>query len=85
MQGKHGVNCPIPIANKTGEFFAFVNLKSGKHIVRLLEYINGSILHQIQCTPKIFYQAGKFLGEINNALKVIILIKKDTIILNNKS
>lgn len=65
----NGIKCPKPILTNNGEYFVIKNLKSGKHVVRLLEFIKGQILHKISCNSEIFFQAGQFVAKIDEALK----------------
>ncbi|KAJ8924242.1 hypothetical protein NQ315_007034 [Exocentrus adspersus] len=67
--GKQGVLCPKPIPLKDGTYFTKTKLTSGEHIVRLLEFIGGSILQKIPCTPKIFRLAGEFVAKLDIALQ----------------
>ncbi|KAJ8943391.1 hypothetical protein NQ314_009760 [Rhamnusium bicolor] len=67
--GAKGVTCSKPILTKAGIYFSKVKLSSGEHIVRLLEFINGTIFYQVQNTPSLLFQAGAFVAKIDTALK----------------
>ncbi|KAJ8963239.1 hypothetical protein NQ318_018705 [Aromia moschata] len=68
LKGK-GILCPQPILTKDKLPFTKVKLISGEHIVRLLKYINGSILYKVPCTPNLLRQAGEFVANLDDALK----------------
>ncbi|XP_975012.1 hydroxylysine kinase [Tribolium castaneum] len=67
--GKTSICCPQPVQNKSGEFYIIRTFSSGKHIVRLLEFIAGSILHQVPTSVNLFYKVGKFAAQLDQALK----------------
>lgn len=54
----------------TGEYCLIWKFKSGEHLIRLLEYIDGTILCKIPCTSKIFYDSGRYIANLDNVLKV---------------
>lgn len=58
--------------NITGKYFSLERLgKDGRqHCVRLLEFVPGLTFNQVPIkTNHLFYQAGEFLGRLDNALK----------------
>ncbi|XP_018562853.1 hydroxylysine kinase [Anoplophora glabripennis] len=67
--GKTDILCCKPIPTTEGSYFTKTKLKSGEHIVRLLEFISGSILAKVTCTPKLFFQIGKWVGTLDKALQ----------------
>ncbi|KAG5866464.1 hypothetical protein JTB14_022612 [Gonioctena quinquepunctata] len=67
--GTCGFRCPMPILTKNRKLFEKVKLTSGEHIVRLLEYIDGTILHKVPCTPKLMYQVGETACKMDMAMK----------------
>ncbi|CAG9766204.1 unnamed protein product [Ceutorhynchus assimilis] len=64
------IRCSKPFPTKNGKPFEIISLPSGKHVVRLLEYIAGDILFQIK-NPKnyIFFQVGVLAAKMDNALQ----------------
>ncbi|XP_063919530.1 hydroxylysine kinase [Zophobas morio] len=67
--GKTGICCPTPVQNKTGHYYIIKQFSSGKHIVRLLEFIDGSILHQVPSSTNLFYESGKYVASLDEALQ----------------
>ncbi|XP_074042312.1 hydroxylysine kinase isoform X2 [Leptinotarsa decemlineata] len=65
----YGFRCPKPILTKAEQFFETVELRSGEHIVRLLEYIDGTIFHKVPRTPRLLYQAGEIVSRMDIAMK----------------
>lgn len=68
------INVPNPVQNKTGKFFSLECISSfgGNqkwHIVRLLQYEPGRIFKSVPCCRKLYYDAGFWLANLDNALK----------------
>ena len=81
---KHGLEVPVPILNKNGFHTALeeltndneynenndVNDKKTMHIVRLLKFIPGKTLYNIEpWLPRHFYEAGVFAAKMDKALE----------------
>ncbi|RZC37182.1 hydroxylysine kinase [Asbolus verrucosus] len=66
---KKGVRCPKPVQNKNGRYYIIKDFSSGRHLVRLLEFITGSILHQVPSSMDLFYQVGQYVAKLDEALK----------------
>ena len=66
------IKCPKPLKNVFGKYYSVEELGKTKHLVRLLEYIPGKILYEVPPKDHLFYQAGEFIGKLDNALKVSI-------------
>jgi hydroxylysine kinase len=67
--GKNRICCPKPIQNKNGQYYIIHTFPSGKHIVRLLEFISGSIIHQVPSSMHLFYQTGKYVAQLDEVMK----------------
>ncbi|KAF2904075.1 hypothetical protein ILUMI_02092 [Ignelater luminosus] len=63
------VTCPRPVKNRNGEYYSIERFVSGEHVVRLLEFLPGSILHQIHPPNSLLYQSGIFVASIDRVLK----------------
>ncbi|KAL3287504.1 hypothetical protein HHI36_001974 [Cryptolaemus montrouzieri] len=61
--------CPKPVKTKRGEYLTLRKFISGQHIVRILEFIPGSLLVDVECTPNLCYESGAFIAKLNEALK----------------
>lgn len=55
--------------NINGKYSSVEKIGENHHNVRILEFIPGQIFHQVPKTNHLFYQAGEFIGRIDNALK----------------
>ncbi|XP_030766299.1 hydroxylysine kinase [Sitophilus oryzae] len=67
---KCNIRCPKPVLTKEKKIFEKVIISGTNHIIRLLEYIDGTILHKIdQYMPELFYQVGQLAAKIDNALQ----------------
>lgn len=69
----NGVNCPKVIKTKTGNTYSTESCSSGKHVIRLLEFIPGTILNDIprnKLSKNLYYQLGRFVAHIDMTLKV---------------
>lgn len=67
--GQQNVACPRPVMNINGKYFSLERMEHDRHTVRVLEFVPGKIFHQVPKTAHLFYQAGEFIGRIDNALK----------------
>lgn len=45
-------------------------IKSKRHVVRLLTYQPGQLLNKVPCTQNLMSKVGKFVGRMDNVLKV---------------
>ncbi|TFG06186.1 hypothetical protein EU522_01885, partial [Candidatus Thorarchaeota archaeon] len=63
--------CPVPISSKSNELIAVVTDSAGqKHFVRLLSYLSGRLLANINPHSKQLLQNfGKFMGRVSHSLK----------------
>lgn len=75
VQGNHGIQCPKPIKTKNGKLFEKYSLNSGDHIVRLLKYIDGTILMKVPHCSSLLYQIGETTARMNNVMKVYFINK----------
>ncbi|KAF5281979.1 hypothetical protein FQA39_LY00503 [Lamprigera yunnana] len=64
-----GIVCPKPINNVHGKYYSMEKFASGEHVVRLLNYIPGTILHQIQPTSQLYYEIGRYVAILDDLLK----------------
>lgn len=55
---------------KTGDYYALKTCNNKNHVIRLLEFIPGTLLHQIQPTDDLLYQAGQFIAQLDLTMKV---------------
>lgn len=44
--------------------------KESAHIIRLLSFVEGKIMHEIPTTPKLLEKAGKYIARIESIIKV---------------
>ncbi len=58
------VSSPVPNLNKE----IVTKSKEDNKLYRLLSYVEGTFLADIQHTPELFYSLGRFMGEINKSL-----------------
>ncbi|XP_013111963.2 hydroxylysine kinase [Stomoxys calcitrans] len=63
------VKCPRPVANVNGKYYSVETLSGVDHIVRLLEYIPGKMLHEVPITNYLLYNCGEYLAQIVKNLK----------------
>lgn len=68
---RQGIPCPKPIVSKNGQYLENVQLKSGQHLVRLLEFISGTILMKIAVSPNLYYEVGETIAKLDVAMKVL--------------
>ncbi|XP_076266970.1 hydroxylysine kinase [Rhynchophorus ferrugineus] len=66
---QRGILCPKPIINKQGNIYEKITLSTGVHILWLLQYIDGIILHKVPKSSDLFYHVGALAANIDNALK----------------
>lgn len=64
------MNSPKLVPTKSGQYYAIKTCNNKQHVVRLLEFIPGTLLYQIQPTETLLYQAGQFVAQLNLAMKV---------------
>lgn len=67
--GERGIICPQPQQTQTGGYYAIEQLRSGAHVVRLMKFIDGSILHQVEGSWDLYYKAGEYIATIDNLLQ----------------
>ncbi|KAB0799254.1 hypothetical protein PPYR_07134 [Photinus pyralis] len=65
----NGITCPKPVMNVNGKYYSIERFISGKHCVRLLEYVPGNILKEISPGPALYYQIGVYVAELDCLLK----------------
>ncbi|XP_022920776.2 hydroxylysine kinase [Onthophagus taurus] len=65
---KKEISCPTPIPTKTNSYYSLEKLKSGIHVVRLMKYISGEVLHKAPTPDYIFYEIGKFAAKLDEKL-----------------
>ncbi|KAI4467235.1 hypothetical protein MML48_2g00006765 [Holotrichia oblita] len=64
------ITCPVPQPTITKSYYTIVQLESGKHIVRLMNYITGVTLLTASNLPDyIFSQIGTFTSNLDNVMK----------------
>ncbi|KAI4467241.1 hypothetical protein MML48_2g00004590 [Holotrichia oblita] len=67
------ITCPVPQPTITKSYYTIVQLESGKHIVRLMNYITGVTLLIASNLPDyIFSQIGTFTSNLDNVMKICI-------------
>lgn len=67
---KAEIKCPHPVISKNGKYLEIVQLKSGKHIIRLLEYISGIILNKVPPSTDLYYEVGEMVANLDVAMQV---------------
>lgn len=79
---QNGINCPTPLRNKFGETFALVSVNNtvlessdeystkSSHIIRLLTFVEGNIMHEVIPTPKLLEKVGKYIANVQDIIKV---------------
>ncbi|CAK9300321.1 unnamed protein product [Gordionus sp. m RMFG-2023] len=74
-----GINCPQIIPNIEGKDYSIEKLiiekedipnrdKFGLYLIRMFNFIPGETLNDVTVTPDLCYQAGKYIGKIDNYL-----------------
>lgn len=69
----NGVSCPKLVKTKGGEAYSVGSCSSGEHVIRLLEFIPGTILCDVprdQLPGDLYYQLGKSIAHLDMVLKV---------------
>ncbi|XP_018333576.1 hydroxylysine kinase [Agrilus planipennis] len=66
---ENNVHCPKPVKNKYGQYFYTKKLQSGYHIIRLLEFIPGKLLHEIPVSNNLSFEIGIFVGKLDKILQ----------------
>ena len=59
---------PNPIKNRNDEYFEIYNSGKNTYVVRLLSFLNGTFLGDINQTKKILESLGSFTAEMNKAI-----------------
>ncbi|CAH1163516.1 unnamed protein product [Phaedon cochleariae] len=59
----------MPVPTKNGNFMEKITLSSGQHIIRVLEYVEGTILQKVTCPPELFYDVGYTVGKLDLDMK----------------
>lgn len=69
---KRGINCPLPVKNIDGLYYALVTLNADestdKYAVRLLVYQPGQLLYRVPVTEELFRNVGNFTAKLSNVL-----------------
>jgi hypothetical protein len=60
------VVCPKQLPNVSGKLYSI----EGENVVRLYEFIPGKLLFDVPPSAGLFYDAGLYLGKLNETLKV---------------
>ncbi|CAO1368817.1 unnamed protein product [Diamesa serratosioi] len=61
--------CPKPLKNVAGNYYSLEEFNQLQNIVRLYEYIPGKIFCDVQPSANLYYQAGIYLGKMDETLK----------------
>lgn len=67
---RNHVSSPKLVPTKSGNFYAIRTRNGKQHVIRLLQFIPGTPLHQIQSTNNLLYQAGQFVAQLDLIMKV---------------
>jgi len=74
--GARGYRCPLPLPNVEGDTICAVHLPPDqdnntpkKHLVRLLQYVEGTMLASVPLTPQLCRGMGAFLASMQACLK----------------
>lgn len=73
--GEQKFVCPKPLKNVAGNYYSLEDFNQLQNIVRLYEYIPGKIFCDVQPSANLLYQAGIYLGKMDESLKVIKCLK----------
>lgn len=69
---QRGINCPLPVKNIDGLYYALVTLNvdecTDKYAVRLLVYQPGELLYRVPITGELFRNVGNFTAKLSNVL-----------------
>lgn len=63
------ITCPRPIRNIFGHLYSIERLGDRSHAVRLLEYVPGTLLKDVQASDALLYQLGEFVANLDNKLQ----------------
>lgn len=70
--GQSGITTPQPQRNVNGEYYSvetFNKSLHNVHIVRLLTYEDGTLLKDVPCSDKLFYNVGKYIANLDLTLQ----------------
>ncbi|KAK9872419.1 hypothetical protein WA026_017877 [Henosepilachna vigintioctopunctata] len=67
--GNRNICCPKPVKTVDGKFLKQKTFASGEHIFRVLEFVPGDILEDVECSSMLCYQCGAFIANLNETLK----------------
>ncbi|CAH1992278.1 unnamed protein product [Acanthoscelides obtectus] len=66
--GRKRLPCPQPLLTNDRKFQVKVQLNGVYHLIRLLEYLDGTVLNKVTCTEKLLYHIGKITAELDEAM-----------------
>ena len=74
---KNGFQCPVPVQSLNGDYkVMWKNSRSHEssegvtEAVRLLRFVPGQLLKDIQCSPDLLYDLGKYMARFNQVAQV---------------
>ncbi|ODN04830.1 Hydroxylysine kinase [Orchesella cincta] len=82
LLNEKGVKSPVPMKTVEGSTFLLVTIENEctdssslstrtNHIIRLLTFIEGQVMHEVQPTLKLLEKTGKYIAEIDEILKEV--------------
>ncbi|XP_044735401.1 hydroxylysine kinase [Chrysoperla carnea] len=66
---QNGIICPIPIKNVHGKYYSVEKISNNYHVVRMLEFVSGTIFCDVEITDYLFYCIGEYVAKLDQLLK----------------
>lgn len=67
---------PKPVPTVQGGYYSLETLESGRHVIRLMQYIPGSIINEVPPSAHLFFSTGVYVSKLDKALKVVFYFDK---------
>jgi Ser/Thr protein kinase RdoA (MazF antagonist) len=64
------VNCPYPELSVNGNDNELIQFGPAEHIIRLLAFVPGKVLHEVQPTNELLFSAGAYISHVDKLLQV---------------
>jgi Ser/Thr protein kinase RdoA (MazF antagonist) len=64
------VNCPYPELSVNGNYNELMQFGPAQHIIRLLAFVPGKVLYEIQATNEFLFSAGAYISQVDKLLQV---------------
>jgi hydroxylysine kinase len=76
------VNCPYPELSLNGKDKELIQFGPAQHIIRLLAFVPGKVLHEVQPTTELLFSAGAYISQVDKLLQVTQLHHPSIILMN---